>query len=143
MHKSLYYYMTAGATTGIAGILHLVLEWDQQRSVCIYYILYHSRNRSVILGNTTHKTMGKNMVLCGNRRYNCFDDSLCTNKATKSNYRRKSINNQWTRHSYRNIPGSIYNNYCINIDETKNSTPKSKGAAKIIIITLPCKAQIL
>jgi hypothetical protein len=25
MHKSLYYYMMAGATTGIAGILHLVL----------------------------------------------------------------------------------------------------------------------
>jgi hypothetical protein len=25
MHKSLYYYMAAGATTGIAGILHLVL----------------------------------------------------------------------------------------------------------------------
>jgi hypothetical protein len=28
MHKSLYYYIAAGATTGIAGILHLVLAYN-------------------------------------------------------------------------------------------------------------------
>jgi hypothetical protein len=90
--------MMAGATTGIAGILHLVLALNGiSRSLPAFTIFFIvAGTAKVILGNITHKTMGKNLVLYGNRRYNCFDDSLCTNKATKSNYRGKSINNQWT-----------------------------------------------
>jgi hypothetical protein len=81
----------------------------------------------VILGNTTHKTMGKNLVLYGNRRYNCFDDSLCTNKGTKSNYKRRALTINGVGYSYRNIPGGTYNNHCNNIDENKEQYIQVKG----------------
>jgi hypothetical protein len=61
----------------------------------------------------------------------CFDDFLCTNKGTKSNYKRKSIT----------LATEIFQAAFIIITaliliKTKNSTSKSKGTAKIIILFL-------
>ena len=81
----------------------------------------------MILGNTTHKMMGKNLVLYGNRRYNCFDDFLCTNKGTNPITNGRALTINGVGYSYRNIPGGIYNNHRINIDGKQRTVHPSQG----------------
>jgi len=64
--------------------------------------------------------MGKNLVLYGNRRYNC---TRVPNPIT--NGRALTING--VGYSYRNIPGGNYNKHCINIDEDKEQYIQDKG----------------
>ena len=88
MDKTLYYYITAGATTGIAGLLHPVYASNgiSRVGVAVYHIFYNSWDSTAVLGIADGKTMGTKMVCCWNRRYNSADDCLCDDKSAKSDY---------------------------------------------------------
>ena len=102
VHLSPYYYYAAAISTGIAA-LTVVLQWIGQGYKRYWNILFVIRNTSIILGNSHDKTVGKTMVLLWSWRNNSVDYPVGYDTGSKSDYKRKSIINQFYEYRHRAV----------------------------------------